>query len=254
MRFQDRVAIITGGAGGIGQAVARLMVREGARVVLADIDRPALEGAAARIREAGGEVIAQSTDVTDEGSVAALVRETEAAFGRIDILVNIVGGSTLVADPNSHIDRLTPAEWDSTIALNLRGTFLCARAVVPAMKRRRYGRIVNLSSIIARGDSRTSNVAYAAAKAGIRAMTRKMAVELGPYGITCNATAPGVTLTDRIQRLLASRSDGDPKTTARDVPLGRLSTPDEQARVILFLASDDAEFVSGQTLEVTGGQ
>ena len=183
-----------------------------------------------------------------------MVRQVEDRFGRIDILVNVVGGSTTLANPNTTVDQLTFDQWERTIDFNLNGTLLCTRAVIPPMKRQRYGRIVNLSSIVGRGDTRISNAAYAAAKAGIRAFTRKLAIELGPFGITCNATAPGITLTERIQELLAQRSSKDPQTTLSDIPLGRMSTAEDQAKVIAFLASDDAAFVSGQTIEVTGGQ
>jgi 3-oxoacyl-[acyl-carrier protein] reductase len=140
------------------------------------------------------------------------------------------------------------------MAFNLNGTLLCTQAVIPHMKRQGYGRIINLSSIVGRGDTRISNAAYATAKAGIRAFIRKLAIELGPFGITCNATAPSITLTERIRQLIARRPAEGPQIALSDIPLGRMATAEDQAKVVAFLASDDAAFVSGQTIEVTGGQ
>jgi NAD(P)-dependent dehydrogenase (short-subunit alcohol dehydrogenase family) len=254
MRFAGKVAIICGGADGIGQAAAGLMAAEGAQIAIADIASERLRSILEAIHVRGEDGLAIETNALDEKSVSAMVEKVLGRFGRIDILVNSVGGSTTLKNPNTKLDDFTAEDWDRTIEFNLRGSFLCTRAVIPQMKKQRYGRIVNLSSIMARGDTALSNAAYATAKAGIRAFTRKLAVELGPFGITCNATAPGITLTDRIQRMIAARPATDPKTSVNDIPLGRMSTADDQAKVIAFLASDDAAFVSGQTIEVTGGQ
>jgi NAD(P)-dependent dehydrogenase (short-subunit alcohol dehydrogenase family) len=254
MRFKDRVAVITGGANGIGEATALLMTREGGKVAIVDIDVVRLQCVLEALRALGGEPIAIETDVMNELAVASMIRQVQDHFQRIDILVNIVGGSTTLENPNTPADQLTLRDWEQTITFNLRGTLLCTQGVIPQMKRQGYGRIVNLSSIVGRGDTLISNAAYATAKAGIRAFTRKLAIELGPFGITCNATAPGITLTDRIRQLMAKRSSNHPRTTLDDIPLGRMATAEDQAKVIGFLASDDAAFVSGQTIEVTGGQ
>jgi NAD(P)-dependent dehydrogenase (short-subunit alcohol dehydrogenase family) len=254
MRFEGKVAIICGGANGIGHAAAILMATEGAKIVIADVASERFQLVLDAIHVQSKDALAIETNVLNEKSVSDMVQSVLSQFGRIDILVNAVGGSTTVKNPNTKLDDFTSADWDRTIEFNLRGTFLCARAVIPPMKMQRYGRIVNLSSIVARGNTPVSNAAYATAKAGIRAFTRKLAVELGPFGITCNATAPGITLTDRIAKFLSARSEADPKTSLNDIPLRRMSTVEDQARVIAFLASDDAAFVSGQTIEVTGGQ
>jgi NAD(P)-dependent dehydrogenase (short-subunit alcohol dehydrogenase family) len=194
-------------------------------------------------------------DVLDKAEVERLVAETVERFGRIDVLVNAVGGSTVIADAGVSVEDMTLEEWERVLALNLRGTFLCANAVIPHMRRQGAGRIVNLSSIVARGDNPRTNAAYTLAKAGITAMTRKLAIELGPFGITCNATAPGVTVTERIQeQILSRRSEAERRAMIDAVPLRRLATAEDQAKVIAFLVSDDASFVSGQTIEVTGGQ
>jgi NAD(P)-dependent dehydrogenase (short-subunit alcohol dehydrogenase family) len=253
MRFEAKVAVISGGASGIGQALAVLLASEGAKVAILDTAAGRFETLSKKIQQNRGSPFLIQTDVLDMEAVDDAIRQVMDRFKRIDILVNNVGGSFIIRDPNATIEGLSIEEWESTIRFNLRGTYLCTRAIVPIMKRQRYGRIVNLSSIIARGDARSSNVAYATAKAGVRALTRKLAIELGPFGITCNATAPGVTLTERIRRLKRV-SSASRRRTISEIPLGRMATPMDQAKVIAFLASDDAAFISGQTIEVTGGQ
>ncbi len=254
MRFSDRVAIITGGGSGIGRATAQLMGTEGARLALVDLDPQAMHAVAQTIEDRSGMVIALQADVLDERAVDRLVQSVLDRYGRIDILVNAVGGSTIIERSGAPVEELTLDEWERVLAFNLRGTFLCTHAVIPQMKRQGSGRIVNISSVAARGDSLRSGAAYAAAKAGIRAFTRKLAIELGPYGITCNAIAPSITLSERIERRMwRQRTPEEQKAIIEAVPLRRVSTPEDQAKVILFLASEDAGFVSGQTIEVTGG-
>jgi NAD(P)-dependent dehydrogenase (short-subunit alcohol dehydrogenase family) len=256
MRFSSRIALVTGAGDGIGRATALLLAREGAAVAAVDVDPEALGEVAGRIEAEGGVCLAVRADVLDEAAVADVVRRVVERFGGVDVLVNAVGGSTVLERPDAPIDEIAPGDWERVLAFNLRGTYLCIHAVVPHMKRRRGGAIVNLSSIVARGDGTAArtNAPYVLAKGGLRALTRKLARELGPFGIRCNAAAPGVTLTRRMERLLARRGTEARGATAAAVPLGRLATPDDVARVIAFLASDDAGFVSGQTIEVTGGQ
>jgi len=195
MRFQDKVAVITGAANGIGRATTRILAGEGAHLVAVDISGPDLAALAEEIEAAGGNVATMQVDVLDTQQVEKMVESIVTRFGRIDILVNAVGGSTIIPNNEAIVDDLTLEEWDNVIQFNLRGTFLCTKATVPQMKKQGGGKIVNFSSIAGHGLSEASS-AYAAAKAGIMAFTKKVAREAGPYGITCNAIAPGLTLGD----------------------------------------------------------
>ncbi|HEX6371217.1 MAG TPA: SDR family NAD(P)-dependent oxidoreductase [Longimicrobium sp.] len=256
MRFSSKVSIVTGAASGIGRDTALLLAREGARVVAVDVDADALQRLAGEIGDAGGVCVAAPTDVLHADEVDRMVADVVARFGRVDVLVNGVGGSTVLERPDAPIEEISPDDWERVLGFNLRGTFLCIRAVVPHMKAQRAGVIVNLSSIVARGDhaARRTNAPYVVAKAGVQALTRKLAIELGPFGIRCNAAAPGVTRTARIETLLARRSQPEMDAMIDAIPLRRLATPGDLATVVAFLASDDSGFVSGQTIEVTGGQ
>ena len=254
MRFQDQVAIITGAASGIGRASSEILAAEGAVVVAVDLDARRLDALVSGIRDAGGRADAMPGDVTADGEAASVARHAEERYGRIDVLVNAVGGSTIVANSSRPIDELTLDEWRRLVDFNLTGTFLFTRAVLPAMKRRRAGKIVNVSSIAGRGLSLVSSSAYAAAKGGIIALTRKLSFELGPFGITCNAIAPGVTLTERVAPLWDAKTDAQREQVLANIPLGRMPRAEDQARVVAFLASRDADFVNGTTIDVAGGQ
>ena len=246
-RFQDKVAIITGAASGIGLATVEIIAREGGVVVGVDLNSAPLANLA-------GSVTPIDADVLVEAETRRVVEETLAQHGRIDILVNAVGGSTVIQRSDTPIDALTLQEWQRLVDFNLTGTFLYCNAVVPIMKRQESGKIVNVSSIAGRGLGTVSSSAYAAAKGGIIALTRKLSLELGPYGITCNAIAPGPTLTDRIRVVWEQRSAEQRQATLANIPLGRLPQAEDQARVICFLASHDADFVTGTTIDVAGGQ
>ncbi len=253
MRFRGKVALITAAANGIGRATAAIMAREGATVIAIDNHRGRLDEAVPALRLGGGKVEGRLVDALDAAQVDAAVAEIERDHGGIDILVNAVGGSTVIDKPAARTEELTLADWQKLIAFNLDGTFLFTHAVIPGMRRRRAGKIVNLASIAGRGLSANSSSAYAAAKGGIVAFTRKLAHELGPDGINVNAIAPSVTLTERIRPHWEKRSQGSQAEEIERTPLRRVAEAVDQANVICFLASSDADFVTGITIDVTGG-
>ena len=253
MRFQDKVALITAAASGIGRATADIMAREGGIVVAVDNNEERVDQTVAALRGAGGRAHRRLCNALDEGEVNATVDSVVREFGRIDILVNAVGGSTIVPKPGAPVEELSFADWQKLIDFNLSGTFLFTHAVVPVMQRQRGGKIVNLASIAGRGLSISSSSAYAAAKGGIIAFTRKLAFELGPYNITINAIAPSRTLTERIRPRWDQSSPEDQQAEIERTPLRRIAEAPDQAKVICFLASDDAAFVTGVTIDVTGG-
>ncbi|HEV2302459.1 MAG TPA: SDR family NAD(P)-dependent oxidoreductase [Stellaceae bacterium] len=253
MRFTDRVAILTAAASGIGRATADIMAREGAIVVAVDNNEARLAAAVTEIAAAGGRAHSRPADALDAAAVEALVASVVRDFGAVDILVNAVGGSTIVARPGAAVDELTLSDWQRLIAFNLDATFLFCHAVAPVMKRQRRGKIVNLSSIAGHGLSASSSSAYAAAKGGIIAFTRKIAHELGPFGINVNAIAPSRTLTERIRPRWDQLPPEAQRAEIERTPLRRVAEAADQARVICFLASADADFVTGVTIDVTGG-
>lgn len=252
MRFTNKVALITAAANGIGRATAEIMVREGATVVAVDNHQGRLEEATASLKR-HGRAEGRLADALAPAEVDALVADVAKQHGAIDILVNAVGGSTVIANPQATTEQMSFADWQKLIAFNLDGTFLVTHAVIPVMKRQRSGKIVNLASIAGRGLSVNSSSAYAAAKGGIIAFTRKLAHELGPEGINVNAIAPSVTLTERIRPHWEKRSQAAQAEEIERTPLRRVALPEDQARVICFLASADADFVTGLTIDVTGG-
>ena len=249
MRFRDKVALISGAGSGIGRATAQMIGAEGGTVVGVDLDQVAIEQIMHGIRRTGGKAHSLVANALEAADVAPV-----EACGRIDILVNAVGGSTIIPNSGAAVDVLTLDEWQRLLTFNLNGTFLFCNAVVPIMKRQRSGKIINISSIAGRGLSQSSSSAYATAKGGIIAFTRKLSFELGPYGITCNAIAPSRTLSERIHARWEQLSEAEQAAEIARTPLRRIAQSEDQARVICFLASADADFVTGVTIDVTGGQ
>ena len=253
MRFTDQVALITAAASGIGKATADIIAAEGGIVAGVDTDQGRLDKLTAALRDAGGRAHGYRADALDAAQVQQVVEAVVREHGRIDILVNAVGGSTVVAKPAATVDELPFADWQQLLTFNLDGTFLFSHAVVPAMKRQGRGKIVNLASIAGRGISDSSSSAYAAAKGGIIAFTKKLGRELGPFGITVNAIAPSLTLTERLRPHWDRRTPEQKAQEIERTPLRRVAEAVDQARVICFLASRDADFVTGVTIDVTGG-
>ena len=242
MRLPDRVALITGAASGIGAATARRFAREGARVGINDADAAGAQAVAQEILAAGGKALAVPGDVTKRAEVAEMVRQIVAAWGRVDILINNAG-----INKDAMAAKMTEEQWDEVLDVNLKGTFLCAQAVLPGMRERGWGRVVNTSSIGALGNIGQAN--YAASKAGVIGLTKTLALEYAKYGVTVNCVAPGATMT----RMMAGIPDKIKEQIIAKIPAGRVASPDEIAAVHCFLASDDAAYIVGQVIFADGG-
>ncbi|HEY4914161.1 MAG TPA: SDR family NAD(P)-dependent oxidoreductase [Candidatus Dormibacteraeota bacterium] len=242
-RFEDKVAIVTGGASGIGQATARRLAGEGAAVVIADVNGEGAGGVARSISEGGGRAIALQVDVTDAPGVRAMTEQAIAAFGKIDILVSNAGWDR--AGPFADTDEEL---WDRVIAINYRGHLATCHAALPYMRERGGGRIVTVASDAGRVGS-SGEVVYSGAKGAVIAFTKGLAREVARYGINVNCVAPGLVDTP----LLAGMPEKLIAAIVRSIPLRRTGVPDEIAAAICFLASDDAAYITGQTLSVNGG-
>ncbi len=249
MSLENKIAFVTGASRGIGAAAAQILAKRGAKVALAARTVPDLEGVASIIRQSGGEALVVSGSVLNVDQINNMVKKVIEHWGRIDILINNAGLGT----PISPVEEIREEDWDQTIALNLKSAFLVTRAVVPFMKRQKYGRIVNVSSYAGRNYSLISGPQYSSAKAGLLGFTKHMAAELGPFGICVNAVAPSIVLTARVQAKWATRSEEEQRRILERIPLRRLAQPEEVATVIAFLASDDASYVNGVCIDINGG-
>lgn len=255
MRFQNQVALITAAASGIGRATADIMAGEGATVVVGvDTNADRLQSMESEIKQAGGRALGIVADALNPSEVRSVVERVKHEYGKIDILVNGVGGSTMIAKPAANVEELSFADWQKLIAFNLDATFLFCHEVVPTMKQQRRGKIVNISSIAGRGLSVLSTTAYAAGKGGVTAFTKKLSFEVGAFGITVNAIAPSLTITERLKPFWDKRNDQEQEAVLSAIPLRRVPMAEDQAKVICFLSSTDADFITGVTIDVTGGQ
>lgn len=243
MRLLNKVSIITGAARGIGQATALKFSQEGAKVVICDLDEAAVLAVAEEINQQGGQAIGIRLDVTKKESVVAMVSAVMAKYGRIDVLVNNAG---IVMD--AQLKKMTDEQFDKVIDVNLKGTYNCTRAVVDIMIEQKSGVLLNASSIVGLyGNFGQTN--YAATKFGVIGMVKTWSRELGKYGIRSNAVCPGFVQTP----ILKDMPENVMRSMAEKVPLGRLGKPEDIANAYAFLASDEASYINGTVLEVSGG-
>jgi len=256
MLLEGRVAIITGGAKGMGRAMSVGFAREGAKVTVADIDEAAAQETVEKIRAIGGEGLFVKCDVTEVAQVKQMVEATVSAFGKIDILVNNAGAVVGAHGQPTNLTVLTEEAWDRVLALNLKAVFLCSREVVPHMKANGYGKIINFSSLGALRPP-SPHPHYHAAKAGVLGLTFDMAAELGPYNIYVNAIMPGPFRTPFFNEIVTSMTPEEVEAfferIGRETPLGRVGDPEEIVGPALFLASDMSSYVTGVALPVSGG-
>ncbi len=245
----QRVAIVTGAARGIGAATASRLARDGFAVGVLDLDEASCEEVAGRIRDAGGRALGVGVDVTDAGQVEAGVARVADELGPPVVLVNNAG---IIRD--NLIFKMTEAEWDAVMGVHLKGAFLMTKACQAHMTAQRHGRVVNLSSSSAQGNRGQAN--YSAAKAGLQGFTKTLAIELGKFGVTANAVAPGFIQTDMTAATAARVGvsfEDFIAHSAQQIPVGRVGQPDDIAATIAFLVSEEAGFVSGQVIYVAGG-
>lgn len=247
-RLAGKRALITGAAGGIAQETARNFAREGAQLLLTDLADTTLSPLIEGLLATGTTVVAQTADLTKRGDVEALIACGEKELGGLDILVTCAGGYKSYAN----FEDIEEDDWDSIIDVNLKTVFLCCKAVIPSMKRARWGRIINLGSLAGRSTSAGSSPAhYGTAKAGVSVLTQYIAKDVARFGITANTVAPGTTITERVRNVLTP--DKETQFVER-TPMGRLAMPEDISGVITFLASDESRYITGATLDVNGGR
>jgi 3-oxoacyl-[acyl-carrier protein] reductase len=245
--FSKQVAVVTGGARGIGRSSAEAFADAGARVYVLDLDATGGQAVAKGIGDRGGQAAFLACDVTDAAGVKAAFDHVLAEAGRLDILVNCAGGFW----KQLSVEQTPEDEWDKVVDLNLKSVFLCARAAIPAFKRQRSGRIINIGSMAGVSVLQPSSPPYSAAKAGVHSLTRVLAFELGKHGVTANAIAPGTTATERV---VAVRSQEQRDMIGKGTLVGRIAEVSDIVGWVLFLASPEASYFTGQTVSVNGGR
>lgn len=251
-RLENRVAIVTGAARGMGYAIAQALYKEGANLAIADIDKEAIETAAHKLDAETSRVIGRAVDVSNKSQVTEFVDKVKSHWGKIDILVNNAGGALHTPHQLAEIEE---KHWDLVVNVNLKGAFFFCQAVVPLMAEHGKGSIINMSALAGHWRASLAGVQYTAAKAGLEGLTRQLAFDWGKSGIRVNAVAPTVTMTgDRIASLWESKSQSDQEKVLAAIPLGRLGTPEEVASVVVFLASDESSYITGITVDIAGGR
>lgn len=242
--IKGRVVVITGGARGIGKEICLEFSARGALVVVADIDLNGAAKVAQEIMELGEQAIPFSIDVTKEIHIKKMIDKTIEKYGRLDILVNNAGINKL-----SSIEEITEEEWDTILAVNLKGVFFCSREASKVMRDRRWGRIINIGSVAGKTGGSTSGIHYCTSKAGVMYLTKNFAYHLAPYGITVNAIAPGTIETDMTAKWSPEVKAG----LIQKTPIGRLGKTSDISAGVVFLASEQAEYITGEILNINGG-
>ena len=251
-RLKDKVSIVTGAAQGLGLAIAAALFKEGARVALVDIAEKAVKEAARQLDPENNRTTVAVVDVTNKDQIFDFVNRLKSEWGHIDILINNAGGALHTP---YRLEEIKEKDWDLVMNVNLKGAFFFCQAVIPEMVMRAGGAIVNISALAAHWRASLAGVQYVAAKAGLEGLTRQLAHDWGKEGIRINAVAPTVTLSgDRVRGLWEQKSREEQEKVLAAIPLGRLSTPREIAAVVVFLASDDASYITGITVDVSGGR
>ncbi len=244
--LKGKIALVTGGGRGMGEAFARILALNGAQVAVCDLNHSAAVAVAKRINGSGGTAKAYRVDVSAPVEVARLIAEILDRRGKIDILVNNAG----VLKPTAFA-QISEAEWQSVMRVNVDGVFYCCKYVVPSMVQNRYGKIVNISSTAGKSSSTFGGIHYTASKAAVLGITRHLARELGQYGINVNAVCPGSIDTP----MLSESSSGDKiEAAVKKIPWGRLGRPEEVANLVLFLASDASRYITGASIDINGGE
>jgi 3-oxoacyl-[acyl-carrier protein] reductase len=252
-RLKERVAVVTGAGQGMGLAIAHACAREGARIVVVDINDQTIGAAVEEIkRKDGAETIGLRVDITNRSQVEEGVKRILDTWGRIDLLVNNAGGA--LNTPHK-LDQVEERHWDLVVNVNLKGTFFCCQQVIPVMVKQGKGAIVNISALAGHWRASLAGVQYSAAKAGVEGLTRQLAYDFGPSGVRINAVAPTVSMTsERMQKLWDERGKEEHEKVYAQIPLRRLSTTEEITAAVVFLASDEASYITGITLDVCGGR
>jgi 3-oxoacyl-[acyl-carrier protein] reductase len=241
MRLEGKVALVTGGGRGLGEAICRTLAREGAHIAVGDINLADATRVSDAINQMGGKAVAIKADVSSEKEVKAMVAKTIEALGTIDMLVNNAG----ICYQGS-VAEMSEETWDKVLDVNLKGPFLCSREVMPTFKQKRSGKIINLGSLAGQVGGLVVGANYSASKAGVICLTKSLAKELAPFGVNVNCIAPGVADTEMTQHFPREEM-------VKSIPLGKLGEPQDVADAVLFLVSQESKYITGQTISVNGG-
>jgi NAD(P)-dependent dehydrogenase (short-subunit alcohol dehydrogenase family) len=251
-RLSGKVALVTGSSQGLGCTIAQSLAAAGASVVITDLDMKQIMNTVTNLENLGLKVLGFQMDVTSRDQIEETLDAVISEWGKLDILVNNAGGALHTP---YRLEEIEESHWDLVVDVNLKGTFLCCQAAIPLMVKQKEGVIVNISALAGHWRASLAGVQYTAAKAGVEGLTRQLAYDWGPKGIRVNAIAPTITLTgERMKNLWSTKSEEEQAKVIQQIPLRRLAEPTELADVVVYLASDEARYITGTTLDVSGGR